>query len=223
MKKFCISFIMISLSTVSFFSLAEADLLWSQDPHGWGKISAATVYHSWPADDFMLDTSSLINQVSWWGGRGGDTPVVDGFYIRFFSDNYDASVDQHYADQLLFEEYISGDAGQTTYNSETYSYTASLSSTFDAAANERYWLSIQADSANDPNNPWWGWQVSDTTNLDPAEYNSAHYSHYPITHWNDYDMAFELQGTPAPVPEPATLFLMASGLTGIVIMRKQKA
>ncbi len=155
-------------------------LLWNQVPSGEGKFNTASVYHSWTADDFLLETVLAVNKVSWWGGRGGDTLVIDGFHIRLCCDGVGLATDQHVADQLLLEETVFGDASRAICNSETYSCSATLSIVFNAAANQHYWLSIQADTQHDPNDPWWGWQVSNTFALDSAEYNSTCYSHHPV-------------------------------------------
>lgn len=210
---------------IPVWTTARADLLWNQAPSGWGKFSSVTVYHSWVADDFTMDTSSLIDTVTWWGGRGGQTPVIDGFSIRFYSNGFDASSGHNFADQLLYEQYVTGDANQTAYNSETYEYSTSLTGPFNVTANEHYWISIQADTSSDPNNIWWGWQEAASTNLDPAEFNGGNYSHHPINatpfYHGNHDMAFELDGSPAPVPEPATLLLFGTGMTGMIVLRRK--
>lgn len=216
MKKSIVAICASGLLWGGLVSTAGADTVWGQPPLDWGKILSSVSFNSWSADDFKLASTTTIDSVAWWGGRGGETPVVDGFYIRFYSDYYDADYGLHYADQLLYEEYITGDAGQTMYNGETYAYSTLIGGTFTAQANRRYWLSVQADTRNDPNDVWWGWQKSSTSNLSEAEYNSSSSSHKPM----GTDLAFALGGS--PVPLPATAWLFGSGLLGLMALSRRR-
>ena len=201
-------------------------VLWSQiEPHG-SSYSSNVTYASSPSDDFRLESPALISRVRWLGGRSGrPDPAPTGFYIRFYENVYDETLGHdRRADSPQYEQFIPGTAHQAfdTVSGSYYSYDLDLPQPFAANADTLYWLSIQADTCQDPNDPWWGWRKAASQNLNPAEYNDPTYSHHPINEdpFSDYDLAFELQGQ--VVPEPATLSTLAAGILALALRIKRR-
>ncbi len=196
---------------------------WLQPPSGWGGFLSSANFHAWPADDFRFDSATSIERVDWWSvGNITDMPEADGFFIRFYSNYYNADLGKSMAGTMLYEVFIPGSAHQSQEGDYCH-YYVELPSPFLASENRPYWVSVQGDFTNDPNgNYWWGWAHSNTHNRNPAEYNSLHYNHHPINeppfYQGNYDLAFELQGSSVPIP--GAVWLLGSGVCTLITMRK---
>ena len=184
---------------------------WTQPPR-WGNVLSSADYNSWAADDFrFMGETVAISTVDWWSERSIDDPSPQGFYIRFYDDYYDFDLGLHYADTIRYETYIEGFSQVREDN--LIHYSADLTTPFVASANTRYWISVQAYFGDWT---WWGWVKSSTDNLSSAEYNSSSKSHEPL----NSDLAFEIQGSPVPIP--GAVWLLGSGLFGLVVARRKK-
>lgn len=188
---------------------SRADVLLDQQPAGFSSFVACTTFGTWEADDFMFsDADYVVERVAWWGGRNDPhTPVIDGFYVRFYDSVFDAALGQECPGTLLSEYHMLGDAGQHTdaYSHQQYfAYAVDLPSAFVAMGLTRYWVSVVADLSNDPNDPWWGWRTSDSAHLETAlvKQPGAEFVRIsdPPFHVPYQGMALVLEGRPVPAP-----------------------
>lgn len=169
-----------------------------------GSPNFATVY-----DDFTLTSSLTVTDVHWVGGYILDPPNITAFTVTFWSDNAGPS------GSVLLAQSISGNAGETDDSLVTnrFDYSVDLPISFSASAGTKYWLSIVADL---PFPDVWAWAYG--SGGDTKSYQD--YTGQP-RYENLTDLAFELTGTGAAVPEPATMLLLGSGLIGLWGFRRK--
>ncbi len=203
-----------------------SSLVWTQPWAGYSKFAASSSFGNWEADDFMLGSTSNLTSLAFWGGRRDTVPVVDSFRIRIFESFFDSSLGyERPADSPLYDDTVLGNGGQTLVigESEVYYYMVNLPQNRLVNANSHYWISILANSANDPNDKWWGWNLSGTYNLDVAQVNGTGFSYYPIDQSpfssTNYDFAFELFAE--PVPEPISLLALTAGLLALARRKRR--
>src|SRR5262245_38752376 len=157
----------ITVCGLMFFSIPAAaigTIAYEQLPGHFGGFSSdgqvITV-----ADDFQLNQSALINNITWWGGYGSinlPTPSSDNFTIRLFSDVGGAP------GTLLQTFNVGNNALRTATGNfvnppdpnsgfegrPEFKYAFNLPTAFPANANTRYWLSI----INIPSSDSWLWE-----------------------------------------------------------------
>jgi len=165
------------------------------------------------ADDFISSSDAEISIVNWQGAvLDGDNDLLNGFWIRFYSNNGTVPY------SLLCEEYVPMEDILFVDRDHYASYTANLTTaSFLALANTPYWFSVQADTlikyaGDDDNSGWWGWAGNYSTILNPA---------YDIVRgplYNETSFYFELSN---PVPIPGAVWLLGSGLLGLVGLRRR--
>ncbi len=159
----------IIVGRLMFFSITAAaaeTIAYEQSPGHLGGFSTdgqgITV-----ADDFQIDHSTLINNITWWGGYGSTnlpTPPTDNFTIRLFADSggQPGALIQTFAVGNNTSRTATGDfVNPPDPNSgfegrPEFIYSFTLPITFQAEANTRYWLSI----VNIPSLDSWIWEVS---------------------------------------------------------------
>ncbi len=125
-------------------------------------------------DDFIFTGSSNITKVGWQGiycvqtpGAAAPAPTATGFTITFYADNagrpnvaaplQSQTFTLAQANQTLDKNVpglTCGTAANTTW--PYYSYSATLTTAFPAAANTKYWIGIQALSPSFA--VFWGWR-----------------------------------------------------------------
>jgi hypothetical protein len=125
-------------------------------------------------DDFTFTGASNITKVGWQGiycvqtpGAAAPAPTATGFTITFYADaagrpNVAAPLQTQtftlaQANQV-FDKNVSGLTCGTAANTTWpfYSYSATLTTAFPAAANTKYWIGIQALSPSFA--VFWGWR-----------------------------------------------------------------
>jgi hypothetical protein len=177
---------------------------YSDSHHGGGELTA---------DDFILGGTDTIRSVSWQGANSpAGAPGPDSFHINFYADPIDsASLIASFAVGSGFRF----DSGSVVDGSGDilYNYSANLGGAgFLALAGTRYWISIVNDAIVDPINDWtWagGFGGSSAGSFD----NGAT--------WFSQDASTNFALDDQPVPEPATLTLVALGLVGRARTRRR--
>ena len=121
------------------------------------------------ADEFQLGQSTLIRNITWWGGyltENLPTPPIDNFTVRLFTDagGQPGALVQTFAVGNNVVRTATGDfvnppippffAGRPEFK-----YSFDLPTAFAADANTRYWLTI----VNVPSSDSWIWEVSGST------------------------------------------------------------
>jgi hypothetical protein len=166
------------------------------------------------ADDFVLGSTQTIRAITWQGENGpGGAPGPDAFHINFYTDSTGTpgslvgSFNVGAANRSA-AGFTIPDTGDLVYN-----YWANLGGPgFVATAGTRYWISIVNDALVDPADLWtWagGFNGVGAGSLS----NGAS--------WFTQDASLNFALDAAPLPEPATVSLVALGLIGIARARKQ--
>ncbi len=165
-------------------------------------------------DNFILPTNASLNRVEWFGSYSAPVhePVVESL-IAFWSDQAGLP------GQLLRSYRTPGSAFERFVESDTlftgFRYGTDLGIPFDAAANTKYWMSIQLTVAFPPQ---WFWRDGQGGDDRSAEITgSVSDKPAPFSH----DRAFALfTSTPAATtPEPSALILISTGIAGLVRRR----
>ncbi len=189
----------------------------SQDQTG----GTGVEFQTW--DQFSLAGDTLIDAVDWQGSyfndvsRPASAPPANatGFVVGFYSDSAGTP-----GALLASQVFTPTDASQTFNSQQTfgilqhgiYDYSAALSAAFLAAGGTNYWLSVYALSPPaSATEAQWGWTGGTGGNASSFQGGTNVITPGAV----NFDRAFALHGTPAPVPEPATMLLFGSGLAGI--------
>lgn len=206
MKKYVMLFGLAVLFILSTASLTTAAVVYEQLPGAWGAFNINWHEH---ADDFILDQTTNISGISWWGTDN---------YGPYLVTIYKHGTDGKPGDVLTsYTGALSGVADSD--NDNRLKFTAPIM--FTAKAGVKYWLSVQDENAD-----WNGWYPSGSPEVlyfDEhwvKDYSYPDWGHDPA--YGDYhrDLSFSLQGD-ALVPVPAAVWLLGSGLIGLLSLRKK--
>jgi len=168
-----------------------------------------TYFNSQVADDFQLETNTLITDVHWWGVFWNGPPVGPNpadFNIIFYADAGGMPTGAGMPDPTptaLKVYNMSQVMGVPTGATEEYEYDVILPEPFEASAGTIYWIAIQWIGIFPPQ---WGWS---TNGANPEQLSDAMRG-FPLlgtVYWtmSQYgDQAFYLTGIEqGPPPEPA--------------------
>ncbi len=202
------------------------------------------------ADEFQLDQSALIRNITWWGGYldnlDSPPPVVDDVNIRLYAD-------QGGKPGVLLRDFHVGNNVNRVATGDwltppfpdpefpfpgrlEFKYSSDLPGSFLAAANTRYWLSIVAPTF--PDEQPLLWEVSDSP-INPSVRqsfaaggvkNAVFGPSIPTETGRGFDnTAFQVWIDPVEVPpsdspEPSSVILLATvvGLTMFVGRRRRR-
>jgi hypothetical protein len=168
----------------------------------------------WPgqiADDFSLEAGlNVIGDIHWWGVYAfAETPGVDDFTIEIYSNVSNApgatlvSLDLGSANRM--------DSGiDQTDGHDIYKFWVNTSPI--ALDPGTYWLSIFNDTSADLDDDWY-WSKSALTGNSMWSTNGG--ASWTIA---GSEQAFNL----TPIPEPATMLLLGSGLVGLAGLSRKK-
>jgi hypothetical protein len=214
MKKALLCLSVILLSVLISFS-ARADIFYTQDPFTsqGGLLSSVDPFDEGPRvyDDFTLGSSWNITGITWLGYY---SPAYSGpfqFEVSLHSDNeaFPTLPGESYSFVVQPTDY-------TLENNDVISaYSITLETPFAVTANERYWLSIYATSVGDS---LWAWQIADPLfdQRNGEDFGSIQIPKYVD---NPSNVAFQLIGSPVPIPSAA--WLLGSGLIGLALIRRR--
>ena len=202
----------LALSTI----LCQAQLLFEQLPlenHGGFRATDAGAPRLWiPADDFQLDTAASISRLQWWGG--GLASGNETYFVQIFGDA------ANLPGQPLYQFNVESSSPSitplfihTASDTRMYSYSANLPTPFQAAANERYWVSIQ----NTGNTSWPWAYASGIVDNGRLAFRDRFGDWNPNMVWGN-DLAFALH----TVPEPTAATLLAAGASAILFVRRRR-
>jgi hypothetical protein len=167
------------------------------------------------ADDFTLNGDYWVTDVHWKGVYIPNTPKPeDDFIIRFYEDNGSgmptALGTQIYEDVVGIVDYI--DTGvQMPLNTDldVYEYWSFIDP-FHVTGGVTYWMEVY----NNINTSWyWSFTYNVAGNGVSTELNST---------WINVNDEHAFQLTGAPVPEPATMLLLGTGLVGVAGAARRK-
>lgn len=212
----------VCIAVLSATNIASADVIFSQpttsDPDqigfGWYSHSQPRATRNYKhADNFMLDSSTQINQVNWWGISEGlvssGLENFDSFQIEFWT-SFTRPNGRFVPDALIASESFNlldtniTDTGRRAANGAIeYQHHVALNNPVTFDADTTYWISISARSI-DGSGDAWQWQDADAFDTTSSSWS------YRDTRWlyfEDTDSAFEL----ISVPAPATSLMLIAG------------
>ncbi|HTW65895.1 MAG TPA: PEP-CTERM sorting domain-containing protein [Bryobacteraceae bacterium] len=203
-----------SLILAAWLTPASADVIYN----GGAPDQGGQIYSEAPgvvAMSFELTSGETdITGVNWWGGCypsatstcGNTSPT---FLVDIWSDNGgtpDMVLDSDIvfdANQSATGNLISGPGGW-----DEYSYSAAIQEVTNLSAGTTYFLSIQ-ETAGEPSGLW-GWET--TSSAPPGAFLESYDPSEGTWSGLPEQLAFNLTGPPAAVPEPTSLPLLCTGI-----------
>ena len=204
-------FALIALFVIGVTRL-EAGIIYDNGPLALGGANEIGVQSDGDfqlADDFVLTVGDTITDVHWWSTN---SLGVDNFTIQFYEDDNGKPADNPFID-LAIGDVVEMPVSFGAPFDNVFEYWVDINP-ITLQLGVTYWISILNDSAL----PTWFWASAGVGNVQ---------SRTPTTDWAPPTFATSEMGfvltDDGLIPEPSSLFLLATGMAGLARARRKGA
>lgn len=205
------SLFLVCLMVTGTFIPAQAAVIFDQtlSTTNPGEYSNLGPSNQQVADDFQLTGITLLESISWVGRYGDESVSVSdpvSFSIRFFAETAGSPAVSPLLALDVAVEAVS--TGSSYGDIPLLSYSADIP--YLLLGPGTYWVSVLENDSDTPMVGATQWLWADSTTRGYRAFRDSDGASWSTS--LDINHAFTLDGTTAPVPEPATMLLLGSGL-----------
>jgi hypothetical protein len=209
-KHLCCSLAVLLLAGVMCANVARASIFYNAPPD---QLGASDMNAFAEADDFVVPIALTLTGIRFWTAQGSAADYAGSTFTALLNDNAGVPGSTIASGTHV----LTGVAtGNTLFGLNEFQYQFNVNVVLNPGT---YWLVLHNGPLNTipATDFFWEWS-SDSGNSESRDLSA------PAQPWlsNDAELAFELQGTLLPTPEPASVLLIGAGLLGVWAMRRRK-